>query len=160
MMERSTKAAKDGTQKFRYVLENDGDKFRIWCWVIPQPEIPADSKDDKKDTRLQYRNRNIVYKSVKPGRVKDRLPLLTRVPCFIRQIQAAASTRQRLRRAVSGHLGIPDDNGLKRIKRHADWKTKSKGWGMVALSVRAPDSLQGPLKRCSSAEYLLALWCA
>jgi len=35
--------AGDGTvsRKWRYVLQDDTDRFRIWCWVDPQPDAPA-----------------------------------------------------------------------------------------------------------------------
>ncbi|ADO68004.1 uncharacterized protein STAUR_0195 [Stigmatella aurantiaca DW4/3-1] len=32
----------------RFVLEEDGPKFRVWCYADPQPPVPQDAADDKK----------------------------------------------------------------------------------------------------------------
>lgn len=145
----STKASKSGEQKFRYILENDGDKFRIWCWVVPQPAVPADAKDDKKDPKLRYRNRNIIYKSVKPGTPKDPKAVSDPNPLF-HQTSSGSSFNETA--APKGWYldmtQILEDKGLKRIKRHGDWKANSKGWEWwhyqfePGLPAGAVDSLQ------------------
>src|SRR6185295_6922723 len=77
-------ASGDGTvsNNFRFVLENDGRFFRIWCLVDPQPEAPTDPADDLKDPYVQYRNRNVRTKSISPGKPVDAKAAVNAKPLF------------------------------------------------------------------------------
>jgi hypothetical protein len=124
-------ASGDGTvsKNFRFVLEEDGIKFRIWCYADPQPAVPANPADDTKDPYLQYRNRNIATKSVAPGKLIDSKLPADPNPLF-HQCNPTSGFKK-----VAAPKGwyvdisrILEDNGVMRVQRHADWKTNAKGW--------------------------------
>ncbi|MBI3725608.1 hypothetical protein HY251_16900 [bacterium] len=130
--------AGDGTiggSKFRYMLVEETDRFRIWCWADPQDPAPADPADDAADPVKQYRNRNIKTKHVegtageakKAGAPTDPNPLYGATT----KKNAAGTDVE----SVAGKEGwyvdvssILEDNKMMRIKRHSDWLTNAKGW--------------------------------
>ena len=124
--------AGDGTvsRKWRYVLQDDTDRFRIWCWVDPQPDAPADAKDDTKDPLQQYRNRNIRNKAnlsnLAHAIIDSKQPS---DPSPLGHIHPDGST---VTAALTGWYvditSILENNKMKRIKRHSDWKTNAKAW--------------------------------
>jgi hypothetical protein len=117
------------SERFRYVLENDGDKFRIWCMVVPQPgPAPDDPAQDRADPYVQYRNRNIRYRSPKPGVVRnqgqaaDHQPLLTQNHTHdFRETAAPAGWYLDVTRVM-------EEEGMHRTPRHHDWQSVYKGW--------------------------------
>jgi hypothetical protein len=124
--------AGDGTvsRKWRYVLQDDTDRFRIWCWVDPQPDAPADAKDDTKDHLQQYRNRNIRNKAnlsnLAHAIIDSKQPS---DPSPLGHIHPDGST---VTAALTGWYvditSILENNKMMRIKRHSDWKTNAKAW--------------------------------
>jgi hypothetical protein len=110
-----------------YGLEKDGNKFRIWCRVVPQPAKPADPADDKTDAVKQYRNRNIKYKhdrgtaneKVKASDPADPAPLY-----FATTDKDASGTDVKEVTAKEGWYvdvtAIMESKGMMRIPRHAN----------------------------------------
>ncbi|ADO68001.1 peptidoglycan-binding domain-containing protein [Stigmatella aurantiaca] len=113
----------------RFVLEEDGDKFRVWCYADPQPPAPQDSSDDKKDPYLQYRNRNIATKSESPGRVIKAEGAVEASP-LLHQCGPKADFAQVA--APAGWYvdisGVMEKHGMHRISRKTHWKVNSKSW--------------------------------
>jgi len=116
--------------KWRYILEEDSDRFRIWCWINPQPDAPEAAGDDKQDALVQYRNRNIKPRAnlnnpakaiAKPKEPSDASPL--------GHIHPDGST---VTAAPTGWYAdvtsVLETNDMMRIKRHSDWKTNAKAW--------------------------------
>ncbi len=113
----------------RFILEEDGDKFRVWCYADPQPPVPVDPSEDLKDPYLQYRNRNIATKSAPPGKKSKATEPSDPAPLF-HQCDASAAFAK-----VAAPAGwyvdvsrIMEENGMKRISRHGNWKTQPKAW--------------------------------
>jgi hypothetical protein len=118
------------SKNWRYILEEETDRFRIWCLVDPQPAAPADAKDDKTDPLVQYCNRNIRYKAnlsnpakaiINPKQASDASPL--------GHMNSNGST---VSAALTGWYvditAILETNKMMRIRRHSDWKTNAKAW--------------------------------
>jgi hypothetical protein len=119
--------------RFRYALEEEVDRFRIWCWALPQTTAPASSADDKADKYVQYRNRNI---KVKMDIATASASSLVKDPKKASEIDAAP-----LAHMCSDHVArtvkegwyvditrILEEAGLMRIPRHKNWQTDDKGW--------------------------------
>ncbi|HYO59466.1 hypothetical protein, partial [Archangium sp.] len=123
------------TDKAPYGLEKDGDKFRIWCWVSPQPPAPTNSADDKKDPLTQYRNRNLKYKhkrgapneKKKASEVADPAPLY-----FATTTKTASNTDVEDVTAKEGWYvditSILEKHGFKRISRKKSWLSDPEAW--------------------------------
>lgn len=111
---------------WRYILEEEGLRFRLWCWVDPQPPKPTELAHDGDDAYVKYRNRNIAAKSAKPGRrIKaadptDPQPLFHMTTSFTK-VAAPEGWYLDLSK-------IMEENNFMRIPRHPDWKTNPKGW--------------------------------
>jgi len=123
------------SDKKPYGLEKDGDRFKIWCWLSPQPPKPADPADDTKDATKKYRNRNIRYKHVKGapnGKVKasepsDTSPLYfattTKTPGGGDVVDVAAKEGWYINISE-----VMEANKLARIPRHKNWDKDPKAW--------------------------------
>ena len=149
-----------GEQKFRYVLENDGDKFRIWCWVMPQPAAPADATKDKDDDYVQYRNRNIRNRSAKPGKeVKAGQPSDTS-PLFHQNGSGGSFAETAVPEGwYLDVTKIMGENNFARINRKASWKTNDKAWEFWHYQFEPPDppgaeALPGHKKTLTFGDYL------
>jgi hypothetical protein len=131
-------ATGDGTisNTHRHVREEDGSKFRLWCWVVPQPAAPADPADDKKDPLLQYRNRNIKAlhrKDATASAVKDASKPSDPSPLYTARDDTNAAHSDKVQVTVKEGWyvdcsAILEAHGMKRIPRHSDWLDHDKGW--------------------------------
>jgi hypothetical protein len=124
------------SDRHRHLREEDGTKFRLWCWILPQPPAPADPKDDKANAVTQYRNRNIradhtqgssasaVRHAAKPS---DPAPLYA----VTDTTNPAGTDKVRVTVKEGWYLDLTallEVNGMMRINRHSDWVTKEKAW--------------------------------
>lgn len=117
------------TRGVRFVIEEDGDKFRIWCHAAPQPPVPENPADDRKDPYLQYRNRNIATKSAPPGRLLKATEPSEPNPLFHQCGRQAGFIKVAAPAAWYVDVTrILEDHGMMRVRRHADWKTNDKAW--------------------------------
>jgi hypothetical protein len=119
----------------RYGLEPDGDKFKIWCRLVPHPDPPSDPADDYKDLKndkVQYRNRNIPGKHVKGSSIPKIHPKL---PTEKNPLYFATNHGSTVKPDVTALEGwyvnitkILEDHGMNRIPRHHDWEADHKAW--------------------------------
>jgi hypothetical protein len=117
------------TRGIRFVVEEEGNKFRIWCRAEPQPPVPENPADDRQDPYLQYRNRNIVTKSVPPGRMIKATDPSEPNPLFHQCGKQASFAKVAAPAAWYVDVTrILEDNGMMRVSRHSDWKTNEKAW--------------------------------
>lgn len=154
----------DGTISPRspYGLQKDGRKFVLWCWVDPQPDKPANPRDDYKATDLrQYRNRNIKAKHdrgdarifSKPELPADPTPLY-----FATSRKNSAGTDVVDVTAREGWYvnvtAILESYGLKRIVRHEhNWLTNPRAWEWWHYQFE-PDPPPGSVGTTTFGEYL------
>jgi hypothetical protein len=122
--------------KHRHALEEDGSKFRLWCWIEPQPAAPTDPADDKKDPLKQYRNRNIKSKHKKGSTASakvDNAKPTDAAPLYAvtTTTNAAGDNKEQVAVKEGWYLdltAILEKHGVKRIVRHSNWVTFAKGW--------------------------------
>ena len=124
------------SDRHRQLREEDGTKFRLWCWILPQPPTPADPALDRANSLTQYRNRNIKTKHKQHATgspVKDAALPSDGAPLYAvtDTTNAAGDDKVRVTVKEGWYLdltAILEANGMMRIKRHSDWVTKAKAW--------------------------------
>lgn len=117
------------TKGVRFVVEEEGNLFRLWCYADPQPPVPESPADDRKDPYLQYRNRNIATKSAAPGRKLRATEPADPSPLFHQCGQKAGFAKVAAPAAWYVDISsIMEKQGVMRIPRHSDWKVNPKAW--------------------------------
>jgi len=113
----------------RFVVEEEGNMFRLWCYAEPQPPVPADPADDKKGSHLQYRNRNIATKSSPPGRKLKNTEPSDPTPLFHQCGSKAGFAKVAAPAAWYVDVSsLMEMKGMMRIARHRDWQVNPKAW--------------------------------
>lgn len=120
-------------------LEMDGDRFRLWCYVVPQPPAPGSPTEDyDRGATVQYRNRNLRAKvdRTHPLRVlKSGAPVDPHPLFFVATRRKPSAPPAKTFREVTARAGwyvdvtkIMESHGLLRVPRREGWLTNHKAW--------------------------------